>query len=84
MQSGMSMIMAAADGISNSTKLAEPKHFAAKGQQARLWLSTLKWYYITVCIKYVTTDELPTLQACYYAVVLMTGNSVHCIDMLEV
>ena len=38
--------MAAAATILISAKLAEPKHFAGKGQEARLWLSALKRYYI--------------------------------------
>ena len=49
--------MAAATVILISTKLAEPKHFAGKGQGVRLWLSALKRYYIAVGIKYMTTDE---------------------------
>ena len=56
MQFGTNVIMAAAT-ILISTKLAKPKHFAGKGQEACLWLSTLKWYYIEVGIKYVTADE---------------------------
>ena len=40
-----------------STKLAEPKHFAGKEQEACLCLSTLKSYYIAVGTKYLTADE---------------------------
>ena len=47
----------AAAAILISAKLAEPKHFAGKGQEAPLWLSALKRYYIAVGIKYVTADE---------------------------
>ena len=57
MQFGMSVIMAAADAILISIKLAESKHFAGKGQEAHLWLSTLKRYYIAVGINYVTAEE---------------------------
>ena len=53
----MSVIMAATAVISISTKLVEPKHFAGKGQEAHLWLSILKRYYIVIGIKYVTADE---------------------------
>ena len=49
--------MAAAAVILLSAKLADPKHFAGKGQEARLWLSALKRYYIAVNIKFVTADE---------------------------
>ena len=55
MRFGTSVIMAAAAMILISAKLAEPKHFAGKGQEARLWLSTLKKYYIAVGINYMTT-----------------------------
>ena len=57
MQFSMSVIMATAAAILISAKLAEPKHFAGKGQEASLWLSTLKKYYIVVGIRYMTTDE---------------------------
>ena len=50
------MIMAAA-AISISAKLAEPKHFVGKGQEARSWLSAFQRYYVVVGVKYVTTDE---------------------------
>ena len=46
--------MAAAAAISISAKLAEPKHFAGKGQEDRLWLSALIRYYVAVSINYVT------------------------------
>ena len=49
--------MAAAATISISAKLAEPKHFAGKGQEAHLWLSTLKRYNTAVGIRYMTADE---------------------------
>ena len=49
--------MAATAVILISAKLAEPKHFAGKGQEARLWLSALKKYYIAVSINYITADE---------------------------
>ena len=52
----MSVIMAATVPILISAKLAEPKHFAGKGQEARSWLSALKRYYIAVGINYVTTE----------------------------
>lgn len=74
----------AAASISISAKLAEPKHFAGKGQEARSWLSALKRYYIAVGIKFVTTEEHTTLQACQYAVALMTGNAARWVDRLEV
>ena len=48
---------AAAAAILISTKLAEPKHFESKGQEAHLWLSALKRYYIVISIKYVTAHE---------------------------
>ena len=54
MQFGTSVIMAAATMILISAKLAEPKHFAGNGQEARLWLSALKRYCIMVGINYVT------------------------------
>ena len=47
--------MSAAAAILISAKLAEPKHFVGKGQEARSWLSALKRYYIVVGINYVTT-----------------------------
>ena len=50
------MIIAAAAVISISAKLAEPKHFAGKGQEAQSWLSAIKRYYIVVGINYVTTE----------------------------
>ena len=53
----MSMIMVANATIVMSTKLAEPKHFAGKGQEARSWLSAFKRYYIAVGMKYMTVDE---------------------------
>ena len=56
MHFGMSVIMSTAAVILLSTKLAEPKHFAGKGQEARSWLSALKRYYIAVSINYVTTE----------------------------
>ena len=56
MQFGMSAIMAAAAAILISAKLAEPKHFAGKGQETRSWLSALKWYYIAISINYVTAE----------------------------
>ena len=46
------MISAAA--ILISSKLAEPKYFASKGQEAHLWLPALKRYYIVVGINYIT------------------------------
>ena len=49
--------MATAAAIPISAKFAEPKHFAGKGQSARSWLSTLKYYYIVGSIKYVTADS---------------------------
>ena len=42
MQFGTSVIMSAAAAILISAKLAEPKHFAGKGQEVRSWLSALK------------------------------------------
>ena len=48
---------AAAAVILISAKLSEPKHFVGKGQEAHLWLSALKRYYIVVVIKYMTADE---------------------------
>lgn len=48
--------MAAAAMILISAKLAEHKHFAGKEQEARLWLSALKRYYIVVGINYMTTE----------------------------
>ena len=48
--------MSAAAAISISAKLAEPKHFVGKGQEARSWLSALKRYYIAVGINYMTTE----------------------------
>ena len=48
--------MAVGAAISISGKLAEAKHFAGKGQEARLWLSALKRYYIAVCINYMTAE----------------------------
>ena len=50
--------MAAAAVISISTKLAEPKHFAGKGQEAHLWLSALERYYIVVGIEFVMTGNV--------------------------
>ena len=76
--------MSAAAAISISAKLAEPKHFAGKGQEARSWLSALKRYYIAVGINYVTAEGQATLQACQYAVALMTGNAARWVDRLEV
>ena len=52
----MSPIMAAAV-ISISAKLAEPKHFVGKGQEACSWFSTLKRYYIAISIRDMTADE---------------------------
>ena len=40
----MSVIMAAAVIILISAKLEEPKHFAGKGEELRMWLSALKRY----------------------------------------
>ena len=51
------MIMATAAMISISAKLVDPKHFAGKGQEACLWLSALKRYYIVVGIRYVAADD---------------------------
>ena len=52
----MSVIISAAAVILISAKLAEPKHFASKVQEARSWLSALKRYYIAVGINYVTAE----------------------------
>ena len=52
----MSVIMSAAAAILISAKLAEPKHFAGKGQEARSWISALKRYYIAVSINYMTAE----------------------------
>ena len=49
--------MVAAAAILISAKLAKPKHFASKGQEAHSWLSTLKRFYMAVCIKYVAVNE---------------------------
>ena len=49
--------MAATAAILISAKLAEPKHFAGKGQEAHLWLSAFKRYYIVVGIKFMTADK---------------------------
>ena len=49
--------MAITAAILISTKLAESKHFAGKGQEAHLQLSALKRYYIVVGIRYVTADD---------------------------
>ena len=57
MQFGTSVSMATAAVVLISTKLAEPKHFAGKGQEALLWLSALKRYYIVVGIRYVAADD---------------------------
>ena len=48
--------MSAAAATLIFTKLAEPKHFAGKVQEARSWLSALKRYYIAVGIDYVTAE----------------------------
>ena len=48
--------MAAAAAIVISAKLAEPKHFAGKGQEAHLWLSAFKQYYIVVGINCITAE----------------------------
>ena len=56
MQFGLSVIMAAAAAILISAKLVEPKHFAGKGQESRLWLSALERYYIAVSINCVTAE----------------------------
>ena len=56
MQFGTSVIMSTTAAILISAKLAEPKHFAGKGQEAGSWLSALKRYYIAVGINYVTTE----------------------------
>ena len=48
--------MSAAAAILISAKLAEPKNFVGKGQEAHSWLSTLKRYYIAVGINYVTAE----------------------------
>ena len=53
----MSVIMATAAAILISTKLVEPKHFVGKGQEARLWLSILRRYYIVVSNNYMAADE---------------------------
>ena len=47
MQFGTSVIMSAAAAILISAKLAEPKHFTGKGQEAR---------YIAVGINYMTAE----------------------------
>ena len=52
----MSVIMAATAAILISTKLAEPKHFEGKGQEARSWISTLKRSYIVVVINNMTAE----------------------------
>ena len=57
MRFGTNVIMAAAAAILISAKLAEPKHFVGKGQEAHLWLSALRRYYIAVGIRYMTADE---------------------------
>ena len=56
MRFGTSVIMSAAAAILISAKLAEPKHFAGKGQEARSWISALKRYYIAVGINNMTTE----------------------------
>ena len=48
--------MSPAAVISISAKLAEPKHFVGKVQEARSWLSALKRYYIAIGINYVTAE----------------------------
>ena len=49
-----------------------------------MWLSALKRYYIAVGINYVTAEGKVKLQACQYAIALMTGNAAHWVDRLEV
>ena len=56
MRFGTSVIMSAAAAILISAKLAEPKHFAGKGQEAYSWLSALERYYTAVSINYVTAE----------------------------
>ena len=47
----MGVIMVAAAAILISAKLAEPKHFAGKGQETLWWLSAFKIYNMAVGIR---------------------------------
>ena len=52
--------------------------------QARVWFSTLKYYFIMVGITYVATDAANTEAAYQYAVAIMGGNDARGMDRLKV
>ena len=65
-------------------KSVDPKPFDSNTMQARMWLSTLKCYFIVVGLIYTATEAADTEAACQYTVVLMAGNIARWMDKLEV